>query len=110
MLVAGMTLCTTLGHRHLFSLRASTGHLCHHFYADKRTDSLVLFTQSKEAVAWLKKVNKLAQDKVGQRWQMLEATPHLLSEYPLNLRVTINPADDDSSVRLLMEKSFLLNW
>jgi hypothetical protein len=91
------------GHSRMYVLRGSEGMLCHFFWAAPHQPSVVLFTDPKTAKKWVTKANKMA------RWD-LKVDLHMVDKKPDNFTATINPADDEASINLILKKAFWQNW
>lgn len=89
------------GHSRLVCLRSAEGILCYRWLAAPQ-NAIVLFTDSKLAVKWVKEVAKCGV------W--LVVAPHLISEHPEHLAATINPSDDGADIRRITDRMFWGNW
>lgn len=93
------------GHPHLYALKGDEGFLCFRWWSSERI-GILLFASAKDALAWVKEVNKLAIKHKEPTWALkVQATA--VSDVAKGLQLTINPSDEYADVRRMLSR---INW
>lgn len=88
----------------LYVLESHRGFLCYRWWVGDRI-GVVLFSDTKTALAWVKEVNKMAFKHGRDEW-WLEVKPRAVKFHPLDLQPAINPSGDFSDVARIMNDFF----